>query len=86
MTDWQPIETAPKDGRMIMVSNGIAFGPAVKISDGSFHAWNNFFQRHDGKFWSGPNNIAATHWMPLPTPPAETDDPSQQPSATGEPE
>ena len=63
---WQPIETAPKDGTEILTirSNGY-------IAKGVWY--ENPFGREDtvidcasGKWWS------VTHWMPLPAPPQPT--------------
>ena len=69
MSEWQPIETAPKDGRAIMVwikgrleLQAHCFAP-VSICD-------------NGWWWDDSTGdqiepIAdATHWMPLPDPPA----------------
>ncbi len=61
--EWQPIETAPKDGTGMLTirSNG-------HIAKGTWY--DNPFGRKDtvidtatGKWWS------VTHWMPLPAPP-----------------
>lgn len=73
MSEWQPIETAPKDGTAIYV-----YGPDLlreldghcavvrwqTISDGSTIPW---WTVNDGKF--GPYDLrgpAPTLWMPLP--------------------
>ena len=61
---WQPIETAPKDGRDVLIcslyddsSYGIEIG-----------YWNAVREEWRG---DGPYAIdEATHWMPLPNPPA----------------
>lgn len=65
MSEWQPIETAPKDGRGVLVSNGQAVGEAT------------FFAEYDGWWWAGscPTDYCdfqvdnPTHWMPIPDPP-----------------
>ena len=61
MGDWQPIETAPKDGTRILL-----WIEPTKIW--MPYSWN-------GTRWMGddyPLNMAwATHWMPLPPPPQE---------------
>ena len=65
---WQPIETAPKDGERI----------DVWFELGSHAArWPNVFWDSRRERWtSGPTDQGiihwnATHWMPLPAPPAE---------------
>lgn len=61
---WQPIETAPKDGRACLVSDG-RFIFCVEWNE-EFDWWSV----DDNKF--GPFRLrgaAPTHWMPLPPPP-----------------
>lgn len=74
MSEWQPIETAPKDGTPIL---GFRFYPVAirwrpdldsefqwdAVSLGS-HASTNFMSNG---FIDGDSNL--THWMPLPEPP-----------------
>ena len=70
MSEWQPIETAPKDGREILLYDGdrVTFGGYLNAqSQGvepqaeheTFCGW-----------WSvsGSDDVF-THWMPLPEPP-----------------
>ena len=64
MTDWQPIETAPRDGGHVIVY--VVLGndlPTVTLGK-----WNVTFQRWDIG-WSGYVKGEPTHWMPLPPPP-----------------
>jgi hypothetical protein len=59
--NWQPIETAPKDGREILGAVGQSYQGGVVViqwSDG-LDAWLDW----DRDFWE------PTHWMPLPAPP-----------------
>ena len=61
--EWQPIETAPKDGTEILTirSNGhIAKGV---FYDNPFGRKDTVIDNSSGKWWS------VTHWMPLPSPP-----------------
>jgi hypothetical protein len=61
-TLWQPIETAPKDGTCILISNG---------KDGIFSGmYVGYWYQEGGWKFSIKNRIPdATHWMPLPAPP-----------------
>lgn len=67
MREWQSIETAPKDGAMILVWDGIRIETAywedksVWVARGG--AWVNEVNRSD------TIEIKATHWMPLPEAP-----------------
>ena len=57
---WQPIETAPKGTILILIRRGIGMCQIEECEniDGFFYAK-----------WSGNNDFAPTHWMPLPEPP-----------------
>lgn len=60
--NWQPIETAPKDGKDVLVftHNGL-----VRLA---------FYDKALGGVWSswpGRNQCTPTHWMPLPAPPEQ---------------
>jgi hypothetical protein len=66
MNEWQPIETAPRDGTHVL---GYEDGemtvihwsdhPPTSSYKGGY--WNNIYC-NDGEWWP-------THWMPLPPPP-----------------
>lgn len=63
MSEWQPIETAPKDGQWVL---GWAPGWLV-VSMAWFHVPGKV-----APHWTTGRNerpIKATHWMPLPPPP-----------------
>lgn len=62
--NWQPIETAPKDGTWILLS-GCSFGHNMRV--GRWYFWSDT----QGCDWSDYNNrgFKPTHWMPLPEPP-----------------
>lgn len=83
MTDWQPIETAPKDGTLIKI--GWKFPGDTDMQEWFVMQWSHI-QRNglypgvvgmwvapDGSFtWNADNpDGAPTHWMPLPPPPKE---------------
>jgi hypothetical protein len=62
VSEWQPIETAPKENRDVLVcEDGI--GKPVRVA---------FWDKARGGVWSmwpGRERIYPTHWMPLPAPP-----------------
>ena len=72
MSEWQPIETAPKDGTYIVVSDGVRVSLGLWVSDVDQGA------DYEGQigmagWWSvdlGAKLDRPTHWMPLPDPPA----------------
>ena len=83
MSEWQPIETAPKDGTMFIgwvsaqrhsAEDGGGSGRFHDTSCVDFCAWRNVAESPDGGY---VDNFAGqvgdwqhvTHWMPLPAPP-----------------
>ena len=61
-TEWQPIETAPKDGTEVLVfSSGKMFMSFYSHDVGSWCI--------DGRYDDFVEDV--THWMPLPQPPKE---------------
>ena len=67
---WQPIETAPKDGTNILLVNRIGnVATGLWQGNGEYEGWwlrggnrpNTFFNHHYGP----------SYWMPLPEPPTE---------------
>ena len=60
MTDWQTIETAPKDIGAIIGSNG-QWVLAMRWATNGM-AWTSEYHR---------SAVVPTHWMPLPNPPKE---------------
>lgn len=69
MTEWQPIETVPKDGTTVL------FGFAGK-KHFSLVYWNlereAWFSQNNGYCLS--HDLSATHWLPVPPPPEVSDD------------
>lgn len=67
MTEWQPIETAPKDATEVLGYVGPSYEGGCLILSyyrcNGLKAWRDW----DQDIWE------PTHWMPLPQPP-ETDD------------
>lgn len=75
MTEWQPIETAPKDGTFVL-GYGEDIDGDYRISIMKYESFKNgsclWIKKHDYHpyglcdIWI---NTAPTHWMPLPAPP-----------------
>ena len=58
---WQPIETAPKDGTAILVNTGYAHD-----------AWQYVTAHYRNDLWvacCSSSIVRPSHWMPLPEPP-----------------
>lgn len=58
--DWQPIETAPRGSRKVIVLISDA-GPDGYVTD----PWTGWVER-DGKFARWPHKFPPTHWLELP--------------------
>jgi hypothetical protein len=79
VSEWQPIETAPKDGTAFR-----AYAPELIHPD--FNPWGSVEAVFDGEsqfvgaVWDGCHDIwrteiiQPTHWMPLPAPPSGLED------------
>lgn len=74
---WQPIETAPKDGTWILGINNRGNQAVIIWSDRAHDlgrlvpGWiHPFSDMGRSPFWNGACGSVATHWMPLPAPPA----------------
>ena len=63
MSEWQPIETAPKDGH----TRVLLFRPGWKES--TTVGWFNRYYQDWRSVPDVPFNGEVTHWMPLPAPP-----------------
>jgi hypothetical protein len=63
---WQPIETAPKDGAWVICLVG---GDAIEgvMRNGR---WNYISLNSHGCGCCGDDDPEPTHWMPLPAPPS----------------
>ena len=70
MTDWKPIETAPKDGtRIILLVNNYAI-EAHYDNEGYYESkWEVVSLPVHGCGCCGDENEEPTHWMPLPAAP-----------------
>lgn len=82
--DWQPIETAPRDGTRVIVTPGDAMDATIGWYEGrkgvsftsrgpiEFSGWVSLEQwcgMEYGDCISEHLDIWPTHWMPLPEPP-----------------
>lgn len=71
MSEWKPIETAPKDGTEVLLlleeSSRYYSGCVVSYFDGG--EWRDPLHEDDAEL-SHSGCGKPTHWMPLPTPPA----------------
>lgn len=67
MSEWQPIETAPRKGNFL-----IAYGDGTVVCghylDNSHTRWP--FEGVRPLHGAEPVGVRMTHWMPLPTPPS----------------
>lgn len=73
MTEWQPIETAPKDGTKILIY--VLGEPIVcwwakpgQYGDDVTGGW--FADHYHDMYCYDPEFYTPTHWQPLPPPPA----------------
>lgn len=72
MSEWQPIETAPKDGRDILVWMPLGDGrgnPTVAVVDWYVANGESHWRIAEGVFGPLALDFPPTHWMPLPEPP-----------------
>lgn len=73
MSEWMPIETAPKDGRMVLLgfageSQIVCVGQWVEMSVNA--DYYDMLPCWVGWVWGSPSAlIDPSHWMPLPEPP-----------------
>ncbi|MET3929515.1 hypothetical protein ABIE51_001402 [Lysobacter sp. OAE881] len=65
MTNWQPIETAPKDGRWFIAYNPMTgpYGTCYREGQFPFYGWAP--QTHGCGIWYP----TPTHWQPFPEAP-----------------
>lgn len=74
MNEWQPIETAPRDGELILLSNsdGVWVGKYTPVYASGFvpqNKWSSWLLNHD--HFKCSKSINPTHWMPLPESPED---------------
>lgn len=64
MSEWKPIESAPKDGRHILIVCG-------RTRLGFYHPADKRWREYDGTGYGLSLDFTPSHWMPLPEPPKE---------------
>ena len=78
MSEWQPIETAPRDGTWFVIycageEDSYEIGRYEPLMGHDFvEAGRGLYRKVDKELyeWTGFNNFhCATHWLPLPPPP-----------------
>lgn len=70
MTEWQPIETAPKDGREFLAVNAHHAGVSYRVVYFDDDAKEPYIWRvEDSQAGFNHHKDFFTHWMPLPEPP-----------------
>jgi hypothetical protein len=74
--NWQPIETAPKDGSVII-------GWHKKWQELSMIDFDNREKKWMGRFPGFIPFDQPTHWMPLPPPPNDADQQAELNNQTG---
>ena len=72
---WRPIETAPKDGALIVLGarNGVWLGKYVPVYQSGYrpeNPWSSMLLNHDHM---AERYTRPTHWMPLPPPPTSAE-------------
>ena len=65
MAGWKPIETAPKDAYVLLWAD-VAIGPPLIVQG----CWFKVSRSEKGWVDANGDIVMATHWMPLPAPPA----------------
>lgn len=69
MSDWQPIETCPKDGRQVLATWAKTWDDGAPHIEVCYRSGRRWHYAYDGDAPSEDN--PPTHWQPLPpAPPA----------------
>jgi len=72
MSEWQPIETAPKDGMAVDLWCVDSDGSAYRVTD-CYWIGPVESNEHGIGFWHDIDPLTrVTHWMPPPDPPEES--------------
>lgn len=68
VSEWQPIETAPKDGTEVLIGRFLD-GKLPTKAVASFHPSEGWRDAGDIGWGGMYAHVRPTHWMPLPSPP-----------------
>lgn len=81
---WQPIETAPRDGTVIIVGGTPdGYGPKVRTAHWGSGRYLNHKKGFQQAWVDHPGHTCdPTHWMPLPAPPASDTTAGDEPKAS----
>jgi len=69
MSEWQPIETAPKDGTRILAFGQLGLESVVGIGTVKWEWPDEWHCDPSEASEYSPESCKLTHWMPLPEPP-----------------
>jgi len=75
MNDWQPMDTAPKDGTRVLLFHpyaGVMAGQGLIITGHYMETWDDDYKTSRWEWVQGDMVIKPTHWMSLPAPPTTT--------------
>lgn len=74
MSEWQPINTAPRDGTVILITRyGDTYAAFFDVNDGAF-PWiflDPGSQEYTNGWQDDVDRFGPTHWMPMPAPSQE---------------
>lgn len=68
MSEWQPIETAPRDGKSILVHARDGDMIVAHWEEQPAFGWSDWADSRTG-YRVHKRSAYVTHWMPLPDPP-----------------
>lgn len=73
MSEWQPIETAPADGKILCWSAAWHTGPRFlwRYTEHPRTRKPQWEDEHELDEWPELEESPPTHWMPLPAPPSQ---------------
>lgn len=61
---WRPIETAPKDGKNVLIASG-----SGEVGEARFHGEDGWWWINNDPTDAWGSEVYPTHWMPLPAQP-----------------